>query len=278
MLFETLRIAIAVVGTGLAAYQDAKTSYIDDKILYAMVLAGLLLDVLFLPQSVLPFVLGVGVLIAGIGFIAYKRGSFGQGDVWLFLGLHLLLPFYPSFSAFSLPNFPFVASVFLAASVFAVFGSTLLYAKMLFEKKLVSLKTLGVLAAVMLLFALMLFTSPLPILAKTFFFLFIGFAFFLTMFYQTITQKLLILPTPIEKIEDEDVLAVDKMDSSIVKKYGLERVLTQKQISILKRIRAEKKMSKFPVFKNLPRFGPYTLLGLIACIFAGDLLLFVLFY
>jgi len=100
----------------------------------------------------------------------------------------------------------------------------------------------------------MLFTSPLPILAKTFFFLFIGFAFFLTMFYQTITQKLLILPTPIEKIEDEDVLAVDKMDSSIVKKYGLERVLTQKQISILKRIRAEKKMPKFPVFKNLPRF------------------------
>ena len=278
MLFETLRIAIALLGTGFAAYQDAKTSYIDDKILYFMVLAGLLLDVLFLPQGQLPFVLGIGVLIAGVGFLAYKRGSFGQGDVWLFLGLHLLLPFYPSTSLFSLPDFPFVASVFLASSVLAVFGSTLFYAKMLFDKKLVSQQNLGILASILLLFALMLFTSGLPLLAKAFFFLFIAFAFFLTMFYQTIMQKLLIQPTPIEGIEDEDVLALDKMPSSLVEKYGLERVLTQKQISLLKKIKREKKMSKFPVFKNLPRFGPYTLLGLIVCLFIGDLLLFILFY
>ena len=279
MDFELVRIGIAVALTGVAAYQDAKTSYIDDKILYAMVAIGALLDVFFLPMKDWPFVLTGAAAIAVIGFVAYKRGSFGQGDVWLFLGLQLLLPFYPSFARVSLPNFPFVASVFLAASFLSVLGSTLLYGKMLFERRLFERNQSILFAGVCLLVAIVLALLPLvPFSAKAVFFLFIVSGVFLAVFYSRIREKILITPLKPEEIEDEDVLAIEKMKPELVKKYGVERVLTQKQISVLKKIREREGVAKFPVFKHLPRFGPYVLLGLIACVYAGDLLVFLLFF
>src|SRR3989338_8231121 len=117
MDFEILRVVIAVVLTAIAAWQDNKTSYVDDKVLYALVGAGLLLNVLSFNVSFFISTLPAALFIVAFGYLLWRRGSFGQGDVWLFLGLQLLLPEYPSFVQSPLPNFPFVASVFLASSV-----------------------------------------------------------------------------------------------------------------------------------------------------------------
>src|SRR3989338_11009823 len=127
MDFEILRVVIAVVLTAIAAWQDNKTSYVDDKVLYALVWAGLLLNVLSFNVSFFISTLPAALFIVAFGYLLWRRGSFGQGDVWLFLGLQLLLPEYPSFVQSPLPNFPFVASVFLASSVFSLFGSSAFY-------------------------------------------------------------------------------------------------------------------------------------------------------
>src|SRR3989344_1070394 len=263
MDFEILRVVIAVVLTAIAAWQDNKTSYVDDKVLYALVGAGLLLSVLSFNVSFFVSPLPAALFIVAFGYLLWRRGSFGQGDVWLFLGLQLLLPEYPSFVQSPLPNFPFVASVFLASSVFSLFGSSAFYAAKLAQAKAfdklrsATFLVLGASAA--------FFLSKLPVspLAKLFFSLFVISGVFLALFYRTIKEKVLVQWVGLNGVEDEDVL-------------GLEKVATKSVFAKLKALSQRGVMKKFPVYKNLIRFNPYVLLGLIACLYAGDLLVWVL--
>ena len=45
-MLELIAIAVALLGTGLAALQDWKTSFIDEKITYSMIQAGFLLTIM----------------------------------------------------------------------------------------------------------------------------------------------------------------------------------------------------------------------------------------
>lgn len=277
MDFEILRVVIAVVLTAIAAWQDNKTSYVDDKVLYALVGAGLLLNALSFSVSFFISTLPAALFIAAFGYLLWKRGSFGQGDVWLFLGLQFLLPEYPSFVQSPLPSFPFVASVFLASSVFSLFGSTAFYAAKLaqanaFDKiRSAAFIVLGVSAA------FLLYLLPVAPLAKLFFSLFAISTVFLALFYRTITEKVLVQWVSLKGVEDEDVLALDKLPRDFVKKHGLGKVATKSVFAKLKALSKSGRMKKFPVYKNLIRFNPYVLAGLIACLYAGDLLVWVLF-
>ncbi|HIH20575.1 TPA: prepilin peptidase [Candidatus Micrarchaeota archaeon] len=279
MNFELVRIAIAVALTGVAAYEDAKTSYVSDRVLYAMIAAGLLLDVaagLGFFLSVLPFAL----VIALGGFILWKRGSFGQGDVWLFLGLQLLLPSYPSFAQTSLPGFPFTASVFLASSFFSTIGAGAFYASGLFKvKNFFERSKVKLVALVAVVFAVSWFVSMLSlgVLAKAFFVLFSACALFFAFFFTEIKEKLLVKFVPLSQVDDEDVLVVELMPETLLKQYSLGRVVTKNEFEKLKKIVKGGRMKRFPILKNLIRFNPYVLLGLLACLYAGDLLLWLLF-
>jgi len=276
MNFELIRIAIAVVLTSIAAYEDNKTSYVSDWVLYALVGAGFLLDVLSFDLAFILSVLPAALFIGIFGYFLWKGGSFGQGDVWLFLGLQLLLPEYPSFALVSLPSLPFAASVFLASSVFALFGSTAFYAAKLAQQKLFDkhrvFALLGLGAGAVFFFN----TTPIPPLGKAFFSLFTICAVFVALFYQKIKENVLIQWVSLKDVEDEDVLALEKLPKAFVKKEGLEKVATKSVWKKLQALSKAGKMRKFPVYKNLIRFNPYVLLGLIACLYAGDLLVWVL--
>jgi len=75
----------------------------------------------------------------------------------------------------------------------------------------------------------------------------------------------------LKKVDEEDVLALDRLPERVVKKFGLERVATKEQLRRLKK----SGLKRFPVYKHLPRFGPYVFLGLVACLLVGDVLLFI---
>ncbi|MFH0836213.1 MAG: A24 family peptidase [Candidatus Micrarchaeota archaeon] len=282
MQFELLRIAFVLVGTGAAAVQDAKTSYIDDRITGSMIVLGAVLNLLENDQSFWWSAFGIAFVIAVAGYAMYRLGQFGGGDVLLFLGLQLLLPFYPSgvFNA-AFPSefyvYPFVLSVFLAASYFSVLGSGAWYAWRIVEKKIALPRKdffiFVVLSAASIGFW---FVIPLGFMQKAFFTCLFIPGLFLMVFKKQITDKLVVRKIPIKEIEDEDILAIDKLPKRLVAKYGLERVLTKKQVGLLKKIRRDTKRKLFPVCKELPRFGPYILAGLIASLLVRDLFLWVL--
>ncbi|MFH1056647.1 MAG: A24 family peptidase [Candidatus Micrarchaeota archaeon] len=277
MFLEPLRIAIAVILTGTAAYQDSKTSYVSDWILYSMIAAGLLLNAATMDAGFFLSTLPVAIVIAAAGFVMWKRGSLGQGDVWLFLGLQFLLPEFPSFSQIALPGFPFVASVFLAASFFSVFGSSVFYAWLLAKKKGLEKTKVVVFAGVSIVAAFFFFTSFLSPSAKAFFAFFSIAALFLALFFNDIKEKILVQWVPLSQVEDEDVLVLERIPSQVARKYSLGRVATAGIMAKLKKIVKSGRMKKFPVYKNLIRFHPYVFLGLLACLYVGDVLLWVLF-
>ncbi|MFA6048494.1 MAG: A24 family peptidase [Candidatus Micrarchaeia archaeon] len=291
---EFARVFVALLGTTFAAYEDWKTSFINDRLMLAMIAGGLLFDVASGDWNLIVYAVGGAALIFAIGWLLYRAGQLGGGDVLLFVGLHLLLPAIPLQTvnavqaAVGLQQYalvgemaaiiglPFFLSVLLAASVFAMIGTTAFYARLLFKKGF-SPKPDFLLAAPFLLFtigflAIAVTTLAFSAVQMAFFAILFGCGIFLAAFKKQIEDELVIREITIKEIEDEDVLALDKMKPGLVKKYGLEKVLTKEQVQRLKKLQKELGIKKFPVFKLLPRFGPYVLWGLLACLAVGDVL------
>ncbi|MFH0971659.1 MAG: prepilin peptidase [Candidatus Micrarchaeota archaeon] len=307
---EFLRIAVAVIGVSAAAYQDYKTSFIDEKIVYFIMGMGLALNALAYFQAndlMLLYVLIGSFVIFVMGYLFYRKGQLGMGDVLLFVAIQMILPLAPasthmlnpaSFAFPSVEELPgenwfligylnvfkymlFFVTIFLLSSFLATLGSSFQYAMKLFSsKKRLRPNRMYAFASIFFVVlgtAILYYTFGLSLLTFLFFLLLIASAFFLT-FKDQILDEIVIQRIGIKQIEDEDILAIEKMPQELVRKYGLEKVLTQKQIKILKEIEKKEKMKLFPVNKILPRFGPYILLALILALLFGNIIDMVMFF
>ena len=94
------------------------------------------------------------------------------------------------------------------------------------------------------------------------------------LFRADIMDLVVVRHVKLSEVEDEDILVLDRLPERIVKTYGLERVLTKAQVERLREVQKKEGLRAFPVCKSLPRFGPYVLAALIACLIVGDLLFF----
>lgn len=272
MDFFAFRVFIAVLGTLVAAVQDAKTSFIDDNLLYVMVAAGAILTLASFNVALIQNAF-LGVVVIGVvGFFSWKAGQFGSGDVFLLLGLHLLLP-----EGSGVVPYP-VLSIFVAASFFALIGSSLWYAVRLAQVKAKIEEWRAYLFLGVILFCvIVLYFLPLSLLQNAFLIVFVGSFAFSLLFMKTVMDFVVVKNVSLKEIEDEDVLALDQLPEKIVEKYSLSRLLTKEEVKKLKLVSLKEKIKKFPVCKELPRFGPYILAGLISYLLVGDFLVFVLF-
>lgn len=291
--FELLRIAIAVIFTGAAAWQDWKTSFIDDKIVLPMIAAGLLLDIATLDQSFIAYTGSIALLIAGIGYYAYRTGQLGGGDVLLFLGIHLLLPYAPLETAnmlgfakelTALPvvqAIPFFLVFLVMASAFALVGSSIIFARRLHQRGKLKVKgkeiMIAVLVALCITFLYFLYSiAQLNAAQIAIFTVLLACSAFTIVFKQDLMDSL-IQKLKISQIEDEDILAIEKMPAKIVEKYKLGKVLTKQEVEKLKKIEKTEKIHSFPIYKELPRMGPYALVGLVVSIAVVNPIAYLLF-
>jgi hypothetical protein len=162
-------------------------------------------------------------------------------------------------------------SVFLAASLLASAGSSLWYADLLrrqnkFPGKKAAFFFIGFIGVVALSQLM-----PFGVLGQLFIVLLgIPSAFYLS-YRQDVVDYAVIAPQKYEEILDEDVLALEKLSDADVEKYCLERVLTVPALKKLKKFMYAKKRKTVPIYRHLPRFGPYLLAGLLLSIALGDL-------
>ena len=301
MNFELIRLAIAVGVTSLAAYQDAKTSFIDDRMTIAMIAIGTLLNLASGNWDFILFSIGLTVAIFAIGYLLYISGQLGGGDVLLFCGIQSLLPIFPVsamvpvFSALgillppmpaalSLNSVPFILSIYLASSFIGIAGSGIMYAAKLYSQThfrglhpdvLFGTVTFA-LTAVLLYwlsteFELGIFKTAIAAL-------FLLPAVFLITFKKDISDKVALRMLKIDEMEEEDIIDISKMPKHIVDKYQVGRVLTDDMKKVLLKIEKSEGIHKFPIQKDLPRFGPYILLGLLVSLYFADPLSAFLFY
>ena len=110
MVFELLilRQALILAGCGAAAYTDAKTGLIFDKITYPMIAAGIILNLVEMNW----LFLGIGAAVFAGGYVIYYAGKIGGGDVKLYTGIAFLLPVLQGYS--------FLLNALFAACLLAV--------------------------------------------------------------------------------------------------------------------------------------------------------------
>ena len=297
--FELIRIAAALLGTGAAAYQDAKTSFIDDKLTLSMIALGTLFNILMFDWDFALYSIGITAIIFAIGYVLYRAGQLGGGDVLLFCGLQALLPYYPAGAmaqilstaglaaqqqiVFFEPMLPFFVSIYLACSFLGMAISGYIYAWKLYQKtgfrKLHPNYLMGgaTLAAALFIIYWLNFVFGVAKEKTALICLLLAPAVFLVIFKKDVSEKVALKWVARKEFEDEDIISTEMLPARIVEKYGIDRVLTESQRKILEKVEQQEGIHKFPVQKDLPRFGPYILVGLVVCLLVPDLLS-LLFY
>jgi len=266
MVFEflLLRQAFLLAGCGAAAWTDARTGLILDKITYPMIAAGILLN-LFEQQWLW---LGLGLAVFVLGYVVYYMGKFGGGDVKLFTGIAFLLPFYQG-------SFFLLNSLFTACLLGITFYSVYFVAKYARQgidwkenrKGILNAMAIGLLVSVYLsataaigFFAWQ--TAALlavPLLLAVIF----------LVFEKGIRKSFFLKEVKLEKLEEDEVVAADFLGEKAKKALGMRMkgVLGDREIENLKKAGVK----EVPVFRGMPPFGPFIFLGCVAAMLMPNL-------
>jgi len=267
LVFELLLIrqAIILAGCGAAAYTDTKTGLILDKITYPMIALGILFNII---EGEWLFLLA-GVAVFAIGYLIYYMGKIGGGDVKILTGMVMLLPV--------LQGQIFVINALFAASLFAVtFYSAYYLSKYVRkgidweENKPGYAKAIGFGAVIAIYLVASALNGMISIATAGFLALPLTLAVLFIAFERGIRKSFFLKNIAIAKLEEDEVIAAEFLEENVKKKLGLtvKGVFGEKEIEKMKKIG----LSKVPVYRNMPPFAPFILLGSIAAILQPDLI------
>jgi Flp pilus assembly protein protease CpaA len=275
-MFETIfviRIILLLLAVALAAYFDYKTGYIYDWISYPLIAIGLILNIFtYSWKSLIPIVL----ISAGIylfGYFAYYFGKIGGGDIKLFIGIHMILPY--------LNNQLLIFWVIILSSLLSVMFVSISYAfklnkKIKINKVLLKKKKSKIFKSAILFFVFLAFvifatsTGDMPkIIYITIPPMFFG--SIIIIFEDEVKKYIYLKQKPVAKLEEGDVFASEFATKELITKLklGKRTVLEKEDIKRAKLLR----LKALPIFDNLPRFGVYILLGVLCVLIFGSLLL-----
>ena len=284
-----INVAIAIVGTALAAAHDFKTGYISDLLTHTMMICGVVLMPILYPTN---FIYGyiVAAAVLAIGFAAYAFGQLGGGDVKLFTALALLLPFYPTMfqpvaSQFGITPvvapYPFIVTLFLTAGIIGslIFIPTYYMAKLVrirgrvkdFNKKLVK----GIAYSALISPVFIMYAAWFP----GFLLLFppVALGLVIIPFKNDTLEHFSIKPKAVKDWDDDEVIALEFISDDVKKKLGLWRkTFTDRELAKIKERAKKYHIKRLPVCAELPRFGPFILISLVISLFFGDMMLYVM--
>ncbi|MCM8830705.1 MAG: hypothetical protein NC918_00730 [Candidatus Omnitrophica bacterium] len=276
MGFEVVRILIALAIATISAYFDIfNKKNVPDWLLYSSLIISFLLNLV--DTSMLFFSLIIGLAVFAIFYVLYRVGQVGGADGYILSAIAMALPYQPKsfliFDGFFV--LPFIFNVFVFASIsfiIYVFISTFKLVIKNFKIQKANAINALIICLAYLLFLFFIFQNPFVfsivgpgyVIVLSFLMFILG---YYTLFKDIINQSMFEFVT-IKEVEPEDIIAIDKMDKDIVKKYSLSRLVTKEQYQRMKAIKGK----KIALYRHLPPFLPHVLIGLISAIFFGDLL------
>jgi len=255
------REVIVLFGVLFSTYTDVRTGLIYDKVTYPMILLGAFLLVFeFTSLNFNYLYVVVPLVVFVIGYIMYFMGKIGGGDVKLFSAIALLLPVVEG--EIFLLNVLFIAAitsiVFLSVYYFSKYArkgirfkenSRDIFKALVFGVILTvyfsTLVNLGYLSQGAIIFLL------LPILFGLLF-----------MAFQTgIKRNFFLKKVPLAKLEEDEIVAKEFLSKPalLALNAGFKGVLSPKEIARLKKAG----VGEVPVYRGLPPFAPFILLGVI---------------
>lgn len=240
-----IEYVIAIVFMGIFTYYDVfNNRTIPDWVSYSFVVLSVLTFLIFMNFEIVK--VGIFTLIFLIGYVLYKLGYLGGADVFAISGLSLLLPL-------NLIGIPTIIVLLLGSMlltmVFVVIRFFIKNKKVKYEKNdaLTSLLWLVGYGAL----AFMIYNMGEMLIGVTLFIL--GLINSLFALIKSNLMESMIEVIPLNKITEEDVLAIEKMDKKFVEENKIEKLLTKNQINKLEKLGVE----EVPVYTGLPPYLPF---------------------
>ncbi len=269
MVILLIRQAVILVGAALAAYTDARTGLILDKITYPMIALGIVLNLL--EFELMLFAIPIAVFI--IGFALYWFGKLGGGDVKLFTGIAMLLPLFG--------GKVFVVHVLLVAVLASIVFYSVYYVARYWRKGIAlgenreGILKAAVLGAIMAVYFYYVFEAQLLAAeAIAVFSIATAFALLFLALEKGIKKNFFLKEIGLGKLEEDEVIAEEFLDSGLKKKLAMKGkgIIGKKEIQKLK----ELGVKVVPVYQNMPPFGPFVLLGVAVVLLKPELLGFLI--
>ena len=283
---EMVRIAVALAGVIIGTYYDLfNKKNVPNNFLYGFVAIAFIVNLVAYDPLITTYaIIQAAVVFVLTYFLLYKTGQWGGADGFILTAIALLLPIQPTpLLAHPMPgvvSLPFVASVFFVAGLsfmlWMLLRSIPVAIKAIRTKGAIGQKAwLGGLMVALAYFIFSMVISNFGIMASSYFALITGvvlLSVYFVIFMEPIKESM-VEWVGLKDVEEEDILAVDKMEPEIVKKYSIGRLVDFALLSRLKGVH-----SKIPVYKKLPPFIPHLLVGLVLSLLFGDIILLLAGY
>ncbi len=283
---SAIQLAVLLIITVIYAMFDVLNKRnIPDLVVYATIIIGIAVAVVY-NYSTLWVDLGLAAIVGLVGFLVYRAGFLGGGDVLEFVFISLVLPIQsaPYYSSIYQLGAPFILSVIIAAGytatifipLYYLLGKRLMRGKSLSRPSRRSLVLGGVLlvAYLALTLAFTYISSLGPVAIALI--LILAFTSFVSLIFETdiyIEMTNWIYP---KALDEGDMIALNLMKSNDVKYFekrysGFGRLATSKMISKLKGV-----SKKLPVYRDSVPFSLFILFGVIISIAFGNLILLII--
>jgi hypothetical protein len=286
LAFSISLLALAIVTIIYAAFDVFNDRNVPNSFAYASVVLGLAVTVAF-NSGILVFGIALALLVGALGYLVYRMGFWGAGDVFELVAVTLLLPLQnipllPYFAQVGQLGLPFVLSVFIATGFAAVWFVPIWYLLLDRHEEVrskVSGKRILLGAALLAMYAALLFViyalygiSPLKVAILVA----IAVPSALTMiFEEKITARMIRLIPPRE-LEEGDMIATNILSANesalLSKRYGsFGRLVTKKFIEEVKGAK-----EKLPVYRNAVPLAVFILAGVAISLLFGNLILLMI--
>lgn len=278
------RMAVALIFTAAAAYFDAfRGKWVPNSLVYGSVLAALALNIIFFEQHLF---LQASALFAAVFILTYplyRLGQLGGADVYILSSIAAAIPFLPQplASPLNAAPYPFILSVLVPTGLLFILhmlARFIPYVAHRLAKGQVHVTAKSAAPAIAMFAAFLLFAyslSALQLSLPPWYFALLSLLavslFFFSLFKSEIKDSMVEM-TPVRKLQEEDVLAIEKMDKGLVARMKLSPLLTAKSIALLRK----SNLKAAPVYTGMPFFLPYLFLGLLFTVLFGDMLMYLL--
>lgn len=255
-MIEQLAFGSIFIATAVAAYTDWKTGYIYNWITYPLIAIGIILSLV--QQQWLGLVMGG--LIYGAGYLAYNQGKLGGGDVKLLTGMALVQPVFHGMI--------FVLSVLLTSALAACVGMGVYYVGgYLLTKPKIEWNTPRKRAGALLLIGViaMMYYGAMQGVWNSLTLAALGLGLGMGILFYALEPELkthhFLRRVHVKEIEDDEIVAEEQLTHEEKKRFG-------KSVPAL--IGMDDKLrlmhlgfTTIPLYRDLPRFAPYLLAGVI---------------
>ncbi len=274
-------IILLLVSLAYAMFDVFNRRNVPNTFVYATVILGFIVAIAF-NYNVLTTMFGIVAVVAVFGWILYKSGLLGGGDVMEFIFISLVFPIQNIPYVTSLPqfNFPFIISVLIASGYAALIYIPIYYIAVKRNCKPSKPNGKDVRSGLLILASYIIFiffiylTFGLRIDGIILIVLLAG-ASALTVIYEKDVYRGMVEFIYPKMLEEGDMIATNMMSNTQKKRFegirSFGRLATGKLINDTKNIKI-----KIPVYRDSVPFALFIFIGVVISLVLGNLILFII--